>query len=356
MAVSVYRKSIQGAGAMSRKISIKKLSEATGFSPATISNALNKKPGVKKETAELILNAAEDLGYIEGSASIQKIRFVVYHKNGFIIDNSNFHNFLMEGVSAEASDHGLDTIISQLNCGSDSFDSMLDQIKSDIDCGVVLLATEMDQQTYKLFDDCKAPLVVLDGWPRDESFDSVSIANANAAYKAIHYLYEKGHRKIGRVRGRFQIQAFQEREYGYRQAMEELGLEVREDWEYFAGTTEQEAQLDLGRILDQGRIEPTALFVDDDRIAYGVMQAIQMRGLSIPDDISILGFDDLMSSSLTRPALSTISVYKQELGRCAVRCLLSRIDHNQTDGVRRIELSTGIVERDSIALLEQADI
>lgn len=65
MAVSVYRKSIQGAGAMSRKISIKKLSEATGFSPATISNALNKKPGVKKETAELILNAAEDLGYIE---------------------------------------------------------------------------------------------------------------------------------------------------------------------------------------------------------------------------------------------------------------------------------------------------
>ncbi|MEE0954854.1 MAG: LacI family DNA-binding transcriptional regulator [Eubacterium sp.] len=336
---------------MGRKISIKKLSEVTGFSPATISNALNKKPGVKKETADLIFKAAEDLGYLDGSTSIRKIRFVVYHKNGFIIDNSNFHNFLMEGVSAEASENGLDTIISQLNCGSEGFDTLLDQIKSETDCGIVLLATEMDQEAYRLFEECKSNIVLLDGWSRDENFDSVSIANFNAAYKAVQYLYKKGHRKIGRVKSRFRIQAFREREQGYRQAMEDLGLSVREDWEFLAGTTEQEAQLDMGRILDQGRIEPTALFVDDDRIAYGVMQAIQMRGLRIPEDISILGFDDLPSSSLTRPALSTISVYKQEMGRCAVRCLLSGMEHKEREGYLKIELSTEIAERKSVAQL-----
>lgn len=333
---------------MAKKLSVKKISEITGFSPATVSNALNRKPGVRKETAEAILKTALEMGYTAGNATLSRIRFVIYRKDGRIIDNSNFHNFVMEGVSAEASENGLDTLILQLNYGSPSFHDQLELIKNDPECGVVLLATEIDQDQYKFFEDSQSPIVLLDGWSQDSGFDSVSIANIDSGFNAVRYLTERGHQRIGHVRGSFQIKAFQDRQLGYQKGLSYYRLPGQTQWEYWVGTSSQEAQMDMEKQLDERPLDVTALFVDDDRMAYGVMQALQRKGYKVPEDISVIGFDDLPFSSMTNPPLTTVHVYKQEMGRAAVRRLISIMSEDRQECRQKIEISTRIVERDSV--------
>ena len=217
------------------RVSVRKISEATGFSPATVSNALNRKKGVNKETAEKILRAASEMGY-RMDEKIRKIRFVIFRKNGLIIDDSPFHPAVIEGVERQAKAMGLETVFNHVDVHDLEYGSQIQEILSDTESAVVLLGTEMLEEDFKEFQSAENRIVLLDGWSDQYFFDSVLISNTDSAAKAVEYLIQKGHSKIGYLRGDFRIQAFRYREIGYKRMMERYGLKINEEYLATVGT------------------------------------------------------------------------------------------------------------------------
>ena len=181
------------------KPSVKRISEITGFSTATVSNALNMKKGVNKETAERIFQVAVEIGYLSASKELRSIRFVLFRRNGAIVDGSTFHPFVIEGVEQEAKENGLSTLFVQLDYHAENYEEQLNKILMEANSGVM-------------------------------------INNMDSSLHVVDYLVEQGQRKIGYIRGSYRIQAFWSREYGYRQGMLNHGLEVRPEWVVTEGT------------------------------------------------------------------------------------------------------------------------
>ena len=256
------------------KISIRKISEITGFSPATVSNALNHKRGVNKETAEQTLKTAEELGYHTGE-KIRRIRFVIFRRNGLIIDDSPFHPAVIEGVERQAKLLGLETLFCHVDVNDTGYDMQIREILSDEESAVVLLGTEMMEEDFEPYTHAKNKIILLDGWSDRHFFDSVLISNTDSAAKAVEYLVERGHREIGYIRGDFRIQAFKYREIGYRRVMDAHGFPVRQEFIPTVGTRVETAYEGMKKYLEGAEALPSAFFVDNDTIAIGAMQALK---------------------------------------------------------------------------------
>lgn len=160
------------------KVNIKTISKMTGVSPATVSNALNNRKGVSRETAERIQAVAREFGYFDG-ARIETINFVIYKRDGKIVTDTPFFTALIAGVEAEARAAGYKTVICNLDYREPDFFAVRDQILNDSSSAILLLATEMQEEDIKPFSSSLAPIVVLDSWFEDMTFDSVLISNTD---------------------------------------------------------------------------------------------------------------------------------------------------------------------------------
>lgn len=330
-------------------ISIKEISEATGFSPATVSNALNHKKGVSKETAAIILKAAEDMGYQSGNGKEpKKIKFVLFRRDGTIINDSHFHPIVIEGVEKAARERGIETTFYNLDYDASDYYTQVQALMADTSSAVILLATEMKEEDFSPFTKRKCPLILLDGWSDLQDFDSVLINNMDSARNAVNYLVSCGHEKIGYIRGANRIKNFEDREEGYRIGMRRNNLEVVPEHIITVGTEIETAYRDMLSRLDRHPDLPTAFFVDNDRISFGVMRALAEREFRIPEDISIIGFDNLQFSQASSPPLTTMHVYKREMGQAAVIRLLQIIAEGEGEGNLKMESCTTLIERKSV--------
>lgn len=328
------------------KVNIRKISEETGFSMSTVSNALNHKKGVNKETAEKILKAAQELGY-RAEEDITKIRFVIFRRNGRIIDDSSFHTTMIEGVERQAKLLGYETMFCYVDIGDPDYKERLLDILTDMQSAVVLLGTEMLEEDYEPYTHAKNRIILLDGRSDTYAFDSVLINDTEAAADAVEYLVKKGHKKVGYLRGEFRIQAFRSREAGYYQVMNKHGIPVKPEYIATVGTRIETAYQGMKEYLAGAKDVPTAFFADNDVIAIGCMQAMKECGYHVPGDISVIGFDDVAYGMVSDPPLSTVHVYKQELGARAVRELLSAEEKDSKAKVK-IQVCAEFVERGSV--------
>ena len=328
------------------KVNIRKISEITGFSMSTVSNALNRKRGVNKQTAEKILKTAEELGY-RVEEELTKIRFVIFRKNGMIIDESSFHPAVIEGVEHQAKLMGYETIFCYVDVNDPDYEEQLVDILEDKQSAVVLLGTEMMEEDYEPYACSKNRIILLDGRSDRYAIDSVLINDTEAAEEAVGYLAEKGHERIGYLRGEFRIQAFRSRELGYYQKMHRLGLPVKPEYITVVGTRIETAYQKMKEYLAGAEELPTAFFADNDVIAIGCMRAMKECGYDVPGDISVIGFDDVAYGMVSDPPLSTMHVYKQELGARAVCELLSMTEKDNRAKVK-IQVCAEFVERGSV--------
>lgn len=339
------------------KPNVRKISQLTGFSPATVSNALNMKRGVNRETAERIFQVAEELGYSVAGKGIRNIKFVLFRQDGSIIDDNPFHNYLMEGVQEEAAKNGMDMIFVRLDRNDPNYKEKVYRLVNDPNSCILLLGTEMERQDYELFRNSKGHIVILDGWCWQGWFDGVAINNADSVGQVVDYLRQRGHRKIGYIKGRFRIEAFRRREIGFRQAMLENDLTINPDWIVTVGTQTETAYRDMLEWLKErskGQL-PTAFFADNDLIAFGAMKALWENEIQIPGDVSLVGFDDLPYCAVSIPPLTTVHVHKHEMGRMAVRQLLTLM--KQKNKVHyKMECCTSQIERESVRTIEENDI
>lgn len=336
------------------KVNIRKISEDTGFSMSTVSNALNRKKGVNTETAQKILDSAQKLGYHMGE-DITKIRFVIFRRNGLIIDESSFHPSVIEGVEHRAKLMGYEMVFCYMDIHDPDYQKQTADILADMRSAVILLGTEMLEEDYEPYASAKNRIILLDGHSEKYAFDSVLINDTEAAAEAVEYLVEKGHTRIGYLRGDFRIQAFRSREKGYYRVMNKHGYPVKPEYIATIGTKIETAYQKMKEYLGNAKEVPTAFFADNDVIAIGSMKAIKECGYKIPQDISVIGFDDVSYGIVSDPPLSTVHVYKQELGARAVRELLSE-DGRDSEAKVKIQVCAEFVERRSVKELDDGGV
>lgn len=328
------------------KASIKQISEITGFSPATISNALNHKKGVNQKTAERIFQVAKEIGYISEN-KITKIKLVIYKRDGSIIDDSPFFSVLLKGVESECRASGYEMVMCNVDRNDSDYEDQVKLIINDTSSAVIVLGTELMDDDFPLYQSGNCPIVLLDCWSSNYPMNAVLINNADSAVNAVQYLINKGHRKIGYLRGRFRIKAFTSRCVGYSRALSKAGIELNEKFIFTVSTTMDGAYKDMKKYLSKGAKMPTAFFADNDMIALGCIKAFQEAGYRVPEDISVIGFDDLPFCEISSPRLTTIKVFKYEMGQIAVRRLIEVMKDGSKINTKT-QVCTEFVERDSV--------
>jgi LacI family transcriptional regulator len=210
----------------------------------------------------------------------------------------------------------------------------------------LMMVSSIDGETIERFKRFGLPMVLVDNNLPHLLLDRVLIGNLDGVYRTVLRLVEWGHRRILFVCGPDEIPSFRDRARGYRAAMSDLGLEPAEVVCDYNSTVEG-AREQIAQWLDQvGRPTCTALAACNDKTAIGAMQALQGAGLRVPEDISVVGFDDIDMARVVRPALTTVRVHRELLGEMGVRMLLERMEHPSRPAMT-LALETDFVERES---------
>lgn len=336
------------------KVRAKDIAQKLGVSPATVSNALNGREGVGEQLRDRILKAAQQMGYETGKGTTDRKSFIrmliVKTATNIIVDNQ-FFSEMYEIIQSECHEAGLEMMMNHINMNGDSsWKSMVAKFCEESCAGIILLATEMNSKELQYFAQCKSPLVVLDNLCRNEPFHSVVMNNFQAGYQATKELYENGHRRIAHLACKREFSNSYFRRNGYETAMQELGLESETDvWD--VDISIEGAYQSVKAMLESGRRLPTAFFACNDTIAVGAIRAIQEKGFRVPEDVSIIGMDDTDICLACNPQLTTFHVHRREIGRIAVRQLLTPPAAEKGVYVKT-EVSVSLVRRGSVRKID----
>ena len=331
----------------------KDIAELLGVSPATVSLVINNKPGVGSDKRKEIIQKMRELGcdYMLKNIPSDKgsIGFVVYKKSGQIIGESPFFTYILEGINNSINKMGYKQNFLYLNQEM-TLEMQAAQLESSGCEGFIIFGVEMQREDLQVFIDTGRPFSVLDNSFQENDVDSVAINNQQGTKKAIQYLYDMGHRNIGYIRCRVRINSFEERFEEYKKLLKELGIIIQEENIMNVGYSELEIRKDVKEYLERrkelGDI-PTAFFAENDFLACNAMQVIQEMGYKVPDDISLIGFDDRPIAQIVQPKMTTINVPKDIFGPAAVDLLMSRIKEGRKQSIK-LEIGTNLVVRDSV--------
>lgn len=330
----------------------KDIAEMLGVSTATVSLVLNNKPGVGDKKRQEIINKIRELGcghmLREVPLNRGSIGFVIYKRGGRIIEESPFFAYILEGISGSIRKHGYGMGCVYLDSGM-SAEEQKRQIAAYGFSGMIIFGTEMEREDLEAFKESGVPFSVLDNSFQESDVDAVAINNAQGMRKAAEHLREMGHTRVGYLKSRERINSFREREQLFFRQIRELGMSCRAEDIVEAGYCEQEIAQGVRAYLDRRKREelPTAFFAENDYIACAAMQAMQEAGFRIPEDFSVIGFDDRPVSRVVSPALTTINVPKDIFGPAAVELLISRIEGGRAQSMK-ITVGTELVKRESV--------
>lgn len=328
---------------------IRDIAEKAGVSPSTVSLVLNNKSGVGDETRVLVLKLADEMEYKNGRRKSDKtIKLLKIARHGHIVnrDHNVFISDYIDGIEQEARLNGFALEV-QSYTGLNHNSIIRDLERSGV-AGAIVLATELNMEDIPPFQNLATPLAFIDANHPVAPFDFIDMDNEGAVFSIIRTLREKGHREIGLVKSSVETRNFKAREDSFYTALRYYGLEIRKEWIYATDSTFEQSFLDMEKILSGDPELPSVLFCVCDIIALGCMKALKTHGLSIPKDISLVGFDNLPSCELSDPPLSSVKVSKSRIGRRAFQLLLRRIHDPVTLPYEKVFIGSELILRDSL--------
>ncbi|OQX93169.1 MAG: hypothetical protein B6I17_03920 [Tenericutes bacterium 4572_104] len=335
------------------KITIRDVADKAGVSPATVSLVLNNKSGVGETTREKVFKIAESLGYDTLKEKKQSntggtIRFLKIVKHGHVLnrDHNIFISDYIDGIEKEAKKYEFRLEIKNYN--GFNLKHIVQDLKDSSIGGLIVLGTELNYDDITLFHNIRVPIVFVDASHPYSPFDFIDMDNEGAVFSLVSALKKQGHKKIGLVKAIFETRNFRLREKSFYDALSFFGLESNKSWEYVVDSTFEQSYLDMKEQLKEERKLPTAFFCVCDIISFGCMKALKGKGLRIPEDISIVGFDDLPSCLLSDPPLSSVKVSKTRIGRRAFQLLNRRLQASEKLPYEKIFIGRELIIRESI--------
>lgn len=328
----------------------KDIAKMLGVSTATVSLVLNNKPGVGEQKRQEIIEKIKELdcGYLLKDTPVNSgnIGFVIYKSIGKIVDESPFFTYILEGLNQSLSEYGYNLSFIYMNKNT-PLEAQEMQLRS-ADCkGFIIFGVEMRRGDLQVFIDTNLPFMVLDNSFQDSDVDSVAINNFQGISKAMHYLYDMGHRNIGYFRCKDRITSFDERFLAYKQLLQYFGLPYNDlnicDVDY----SESGVRRDVKGYLRNRKEFPTAFLADNDFIACSAIQGIKELGYKVPDDISVMGFDDRPICQMMLPCVTTLNVPKYAFAETAVNLLMSKMKTKREHSLK-VDIGTRLVVRDSV--------
>lgn len=321
-----------------------------GVSVPTASKVVNGREDVAPETRRRVTEALDRLGYVRrprfDAAKAPALVDLVVHSL-----ESSWSGAVLHGVEEAAYEAGLEVVVSaSLNRarGEQPGRGWLDKLTARGSSGVLFNLAELSPAQYAWLDHHRIPFVMID--PVHEppaGVMSVGAANWQGGVSATEHLLALGHERIAVIAGQRRKMCSSARVAGYRSALASAGVRHRAEYVRHAGFEEPTARLRMHELLDLPQ-PPTAVFVCSDRMALGVYTALAERGLRVPDDVSVVGFDDLPEARWATPALTTVRQPLAEMAATALRLLVRMMQGERPEGTRT-ELSTRLVRRGSTA-------
>lgn len=333
-------------------ITAKELSKLLNLSEAAVSMALNNKPGVSTATRQRVVNTAKEHGYdftrIQESSEpkVEKgtLSFLIYKKHGAVVTDTPFFNQLTEGIEQGCRQSRYSLNINYIH-GDDDVSLQLNSLPY---CnGIILLATEMKYEDFQPFETLRIPLVVLDTYFENLKYDCILINNFQGAYQAANYIIRKTQSQPGYLRSSYPIGNFNERADGFYKAIRENGMSPSKSQVLTLSPSMEGACEDMLELLKSGEEPVRCYFADNDLIAAGAMKALKEQGYRIPQDVSVIGFDNMPLCTYIEPPLTTVNVPKQYMGQMAVTRLLQILNQPEHYPVK-LEIGTSIAKRKSI--------
>ncbi|MDR2110253.1 MAG: LacI family DNA-binding transcriptional regulator [Spirochaetaceae bacterium] len=328
------------------------IAKAADVSPSAVSLALNNKSGVSSEIRQKIIHIAAALGYRNVSAEQYDINVTVkllkIAKHGHVVNDHHnaFITEYMEGIETGARKRKYKLEVSFFN--KVSVQEIVNTQKGAAVNGFIILGTELNAHELNFFTELPQPVVFIDTYFPLSIYDCVDMDNMDGVFKAIQHLYNYGHRNIGLIKSSYESRNFKMREFGFHEVMDYFSLPVQDRHIIGVDPAFVQSAIDMNRYLDEHSSLPTAFFCMNDSIAYGCMKALRDHNVRIPGDVSIIGFDDLPSSSVSEPSLTTIRVSTHQIGQRALEKLAERIGSAASPIPEKILISGKLVTRASV--------
>lgn len=327
-------------------VTAKQIARELGVSEATVSFALNGKPGVSTRTKNRVLACARKLGYdlsrkSQGDNEPRTICLVRHTRA--IREEAPFFEEMLDGVQKNVIATGNHFMTVTVDATA-NIDEQLTPLRRNPDLGIILMGTELLEAEWPAYARLELPIVVLDGFFPAIDVDFATVNNIQGAYRAAQALIKEGRGCPGRLTTAIDLRNFQERRNGFMTAIHEAGYSSTRVLVHVLGASVEDAEREMSLIIESGAPLAKGYFADFDQVAIGAVRAFLSHGIRVPEDVSVIGFDDIAMARYLDPPLSTIHVEKTYLGRMAVERLLQIMRPGEHQPVR-IEVGTSFVRR-----------
>lgn len=330
-----------------RPVTIVDVARHAGVSHSTVSRALNGHPHVKEATKARVKQVVDDLGYVANvqarglaggpSGAIGLVALEV--STSYVVE-------IIRGVDEELAATGLDLMVSTTRKRDARERDQVMRLSQGLCDGLIVLIPAAAELYIEELAARGYPIVLIDHAATPLA-STATMANRSSADQAMAHLIGLGHKRIGHITGNMKTDAARKRLSGWRAMLQNHGLDHGDDL-LVEGDFRRESGCSGAAVLLDRANPPTAILAASDFMAVGVLDELRSRGLRCPDDISVMGFDDVTEATVTVPQLTTIRQPMKALGRQAVRMLIGRMDDRETPA-SHIELATELVVRGSTA-------
>lgn len=310
-----------------KRVSMQDIADKLNISKNAVSLALQDKKGVSDQMRYRVLQAAKEMGYgqyAEKSSADKNILVLVPERIMSYQDNDHFRFFhdMIWGLEKSIRKRGFSAVIAPIDLEMES-DLQLPRQCNEISCVGIILFGIVNEEYARLVWELDTPLVMLDSYHRNLPCPVVASANTEGAHEAVTLLFRSGHRKIGFIGPANLTTSHEERWLGYLSAMQELSLPLDLSMVMAHSVGFQDTEQEIDSYLNTVNELPTAFFCGNDRIAYLLARQLRKRGLKVPEDISIVGFDDLHYEEESELGMTTMRVEKEKICEAAAEMLLT---------------------------------
>ena len=329
-------------------VTIYDIAARAGVSIATVSRVFNNSPRVSAKTRERIFSISSELGYTPHASARNLARRQSNLVSAIIpMMASYFYMEVLQGVQERIAESDFDLLVYAAPKLEDVDSLLASAMTRGKTAGVLLFSTPLNEERMRLLKSRSQPVVLVDQY--HAQFDSVSIDNRKGGYMATQHLVNCGYRQIGLIMARSESVPARERAEGYKCALQDAGMPICEGLiveitdDEFHGFTEEGGYRAMQKLLDSEQ-RPDAVFAVSDMQALGARRAIEDRQLRIPEDIGLIGFDDIMISRYV--GLTTLRQPMFEMGTIAMDLLLKRVERPEGAAAHTI-FSPELIQRSS---------
>ncbi|URN95216.1 MAG: LacI family transcriptional regulator [Candidatus Pristimantibacillus lignocellulolyticus] len=334
-------------------VTIKDIAKVAGVSPSTVSRVISNHSRISKATTAKVKRIMEEMGYhpnVMAKSLVSKTTrtlAIVLPRPAEELFQDFFFGELLRGILAHSTRAGYDMLLAAATSPADENDTIARLVLGGRVDGVILLSSRQNDPLVSILSKHDFPTVLIGRTDGHDNIITVDTDNVLASFDATTHLINQGHTKIGFILGVPNLTVSVDRLAGYHKAMEEAGLPVKPEWIVDAEFLQQSGFRAMSFVMDIAD-RPTALVVIDDVTALGVLRGLNELGYNVPNEISLVSFNNIAVSELASPAISSVDIGTYQLGYTSSHLLVRRIQENLNTGARNIIPHRLVVRESSI--------